>query len=116
MGQAVRDFKLWSCCSVGCRGANPRVVDGGRLAICSLCIVVPLRRYVQCLVWWNQAGFARDSILRSGVRLLLFASNLFVGFDQGITPPCLFCAVSPFYCVAERRATERSRVAPTCAR
>ena len=68
------------------------------------------------LVWWNQAGFARDCILRSGVRLLLFASNLFVGFDQGITAPCLFWAISPFYCVVERRATERGRLAQTCAR
>ena len=50
MAQAACHFELRGCCSVGYRGANPRVVVRERLAICSSCIAVSLRRHVECLV------------------------------------------------------------------
>jgi hypothetical protein len=118
VGQAAGDFELRGCCSVGYRGVHHRVVDRERLAlaICSSCIAVSLRRHVQCLVWWNQAGPACACALCSGLQLLLFAADLFVRSDQGIAAPGLFCALRPFCRVADRRTKERSRIAERRAR
>ena len=84
--------------------------------------VPPVSLFLCAVMFSAWFGGIRPALLAIAFSALAFdyyftlASNLFVGFDQGITAPCLFCAISPFYCVAERRAKERGRLAQTCAR
>jgi hypothetical protein len=77
------------------------MVDGVRPAICCSCIAVSLRRHVQCLVWWNQAGLACDCTLRFGLRLL------FLAMEIKQLPRLLMFALSALF-VASLSAAQRS--------
>src|SRR6516164_11436388 len=110
------DGEVWGCRCVGYRCATRRKVVGVLFGSRS-CIPISLWRYVQFLVWRNEAGLARVGALCSGFQILPRGSSLLLGCGyQGDTTPSPFFTDSTFCGGTEQRAKKRDRVAQKGAR